>query len=397
MLLFPYSCTASSQSYDYVTQRRRLHWLPPPSADQPSPPSPTLLPTATPTSTSARMAIEKGVTEVADSEEEPMTSSPTVVSDAAAADKLSARASAPPQERQDATPGAHRAHRALAECDANIAAERTDGLDVDQNDASINVDASDIDHADTKLDVAVPPQREGAVSGKSNHNLELSQPCQSEQKSRISDMPMANNRTALLTSSTEEEQSRKQPDATDNSRDCSSALQDAHYVSDSKSAKTGEPTAAHASDDPASDCQEPPFMPGPPPDADYTIRCHQNQQMAMNQTADQQENEGPTTLHLHCGAGSVDKCEPSTSHFDPRVHDGASQPISQESGQTARQGSGIVHISEHAVCSRPAYPLVLSLTKARCTSLQLCQQPRQTLSVRLRQKRILQTQPPRVL
>ncbi|RAR14340.1 dna repair protein swi5 sae3 [Stemphylium lycopersici] len=302
------------------------------------------------------MAIEEGVTEVADSEEEPMTSSPAVVSDAAAADKLSARASAPPQERQDATQGARRAHQALAECDANIAAERTGGLDVDQNDASINVDASNIDHADIKPDVAASSQGEAAVSWKSDHNLELSQPCPSEQKSSISDMPMADSRTAFLTSLTEEAQFGKQPGASDISGDCSFALQDAHDVFDSKNSKIGEPLAAHASDDPASNCQEPPFMPGPPPDANCTTRCHENQRMAMNRTANQQENEGPTTLHPHCGAESVEKCEPSTSHFGPRVHDGASQPISQESDQTARQNSGTVHISENAVYKSPTMP-----------------------------------------
>lgn len=86
------------------------------------------------------MAVGTGVTEIADSEEEPLTSSPAAVPDAAV-DKLSARAG------QDAQAVAC-PHQDLAEHTANQASSRTDLLDVDQKKPSTDIETTHTDHSD---------------------------------------------------------------------------------------------------------------------------------------------------------------------------------------------------------------------------------------------------------
>lgn len=88
------------------------------------------------------MAIGTGVTEIADSEEEPLTSSPAAVSDAAV-DKLSATAG------QDAQAVAC-PHQELAEHTANQASSRTDLLDVDQKKPSTDVEITHYDRPDSQ-------------------------------------------------------------------------------------------------------------------------------------------------------------------------------------------------------------------------------------------------------
>lgn len=86
------------------------------------------------------MAIGTGVTEIADSEEELLTSSPAAVSDAAV-DELSATAG------QDAHAVAC-SHQDLAEHTANQASSRTDLLDVDQKKPSTDVETTRTHHFD---------------------------------------------------------------------------------------------------------------------------------------------------------------------------------------------------------------------------------------------------------
>ncbi|KAI0583074.1 DNA repair protein Swi5/Sae3 [Pyrenophora tritici-repentis] len=88
------------------------------------------------------MAIEKGITEVADSEDELMTSSPMVVSDEAAQDKLCAIALVPSQERQDACQAADCTHQTRVESNANTTADNAKCLGRSPNDASLKDDAS---------------------------------------------------------------------------------------------------------------------------------------------------------------------------------------------------------------------------------------------------------------
>jgi len=97
------------------------------------------------------MAIEKGITEVADSEDEPMTSSPTAVSNEAAQDKLCAIAPVSLQERQDACQGADCTHQARVKSNANTTADNAEGLGGDRNNASHNVDASSPDETNVEF------------------------------------------------------------------------------------------------------------------------------------------------------------------------------------------------------------------------------------------------------
>jgi len=83
------------------------------------------------------MAAGERRTEVLDSEDEPMTSSPVNVSDSAA-DKLCADAPVALQDTQDALQDAARTHQANAENDAKSPTHRAGGLEANQENASTN-------------------------------------------------------------------------------------------------------------------------------------------------------------------------------------------------------------------------------------------------------------------
>jgi hypothetical protein len=111
------------------------------------------------------MAFEKGVTEIADSEDDSMPSSPALES----TDKLCAMAGAPYQERQDALHEADGLHQALAQRNASAA----EGLDVDRHGASLDVDASKVDQTNmTPHDTSIA-QDEGATIEVGRHDLGL--------------------------------------------------------------------------------------------------------------------------------------------------------------------------------------------------------------------------------
>lgn len=88
------------------------------------------------------MPVAAGVTEIADSEEEPLTSSPALVSDGTV-DKLSATA------RQD-TGDLACPHQAPAKRIADEASGYTRGLDVHQEEPAPIIKASQIDHVDSQ-------------------------------------------------------------------------------------------------------------------------------------------------------------------------------------------------------------------------------------------------------
>ncbi|CAN9284645.1 unnamed protein product [Alternaria alternata] len=115
------------------------------------------------------MTIEKGVTEIADSEDDPMTSSPGVVPDEAA-DKLCAMARVPYQERQDTLHRADCLHQAFAQRNANAASCSPEGLGGDRDDAQID-DTSKIDHTDMTLQDPDIVQEEGAINELGHHDL----------------------------------------------------------------------------------------------------------------------------------------------------------------------------------------------------------------------------------
>ncbi|KAF2847245.1 Swi5-domain-containing protein [Plenodomus tracheiphilus IPT5] len=85
------------------------------------------------------MAVDDGRTEVRDSEDEPMTSSPIGVA-GSDADKLSATGPVPLQDRQDALPEANGSHQARAQGLADTAPDSAEALGVDRCNASFNVD-----------------------------------------------------------------------------------------------------------------------------------------------------------------------------------------------------------------------------------------------------------------
>lgn len=89
------------------------------------------------------MPVATGVTEIADSEEEPLSSSPAAVSDPAV-DKLSATA------RHDAQAAAI-SHQVPTEHSANDFSGRTDCLDVDHKTPSTDLSIASIDHLDKKV------------------------------------------------------------------------------------------------------------------------------------------------------------------------------------------------------------------------------------------------------
>ncbi|KAF2823798.1 Swi5-domain-containing protein [Ophiobolus disseminans] len=91
------------------------------------------------------MAAGCGRTEIPDSEDEPMTSSPVNAMDGAA-DKLSATAPVPPQDAQDAQDTLQEAARTHQ--------GRTDGLSADHEIASIDVDALKIDQTNMQLETS---------------------------------------------------------------------------------------------------------------------------------------------------------------------------------------------------------------------------------------------------
>lgn len=161
-LLFPLQ-QQSSQSRDYVNTSATLRRM------RSTPSSPTPTPNCSFTFTTRDMAIEKGVTEIADSEDDLITSSPRVVPDEAA-DKLCAMARVPYQERQDALHGADCLHQAFAQRNANAASCSAEGSGGDRDDAQID-DASKIDQTNMTLQDPSTVQEEGAINELGHHDL----------------------------------------------------------------------------------------------------------------------------------------------------------------------------------------------------------------------------------
>jgi len=115
------------------------------------------------------MTFEKGVTEIADSDDDPMTSSPGVVPDEAG-DKHCAVSNVPYQERQDASREAGSMQQAFAERDANT----TEVLGADSTNSPVDVDASRIDQTNMIPNETTAAQNEeGATVEGGSHGLGL--------------------------------------------------------------------------------------------------------------------------------------------------------------------------------------------------------------------------------
>ncbi|KAF1839019.1 Swi5-domain-containing protein [Decorospora gaudefroyi] len=125
------------------------------------------------------MAIETGITEIADSEDDPMTSSPIVFSDEAACEKHATAAAVPSQVRQDA----HGTSQALTEHADDAALREAEGWDPGRDETSPDVDAPNTDQTDPQLDNANTTQQEGLM-------VEVQSPKHLPQdKASVRDMP----------------------------------------------------------------------------------------------------------------------------------------------------------------------------------------------------------------
>jgi hypothetical protein len=132
----------------YVNGRRVRHWLPQPPVTNTSNSRDLHQPPSTPP---PNMAIGDGRTEVPDSEDEPMTSSPVPVSERNI-DKLPANAPVPHQERQDALHETNCSHQAYAKDIGNAALPAAESLPVHRNNHS---DAVHVPTNIAKLQAAV--------------------------------------------------------------------------------------------------------------------------------------------------------------------------------------------------------------------------------------------------
>jgi hypothetical protein len=109
------------------------------------------------------MALSNGVTEIADSEDEPMTSSPVCVTAEAVVPAHQA-----PQESPKATVCTHQAVAARA---VDEASEQAEALYVNRDNASIHSDSSKSHPTDLTLDVAPTSRQEGATVEASHHTI----------------------------------------------------------------------------------------------------------------------------------------------------------------------------------------------------------------------------------
>jgi hypothetical protein len=296
------------------------------------------------------MTIEKSVTEIADSEEEPMTSSPVDVSGEAARVKLSALASVPSQERQDALP----------EADVNITSHHAERLDPDPNDASVDVHASNIDQTDPKLDDRTTARQEGANPEACNNDQDAQIQKHSPQEDlRVDDMPVediqAPPTNAVISTQVT------------NTKDCNFKHEDTRHAMDDGDVDPGEPEAADegpqdTTNDPATSCEVQQPTPEVPPDAGSTTEVNEEQAVIDSKPVEQQETQASTGVPNAARGVSADPKVDShlpTGILSPAedIVMGNDSPQMQavDDGPTPVRGTDVDHPSEHAVCSRPTY------------------------------------------
>jgi hypothetical protein len=314
------------------------------------------------------MTIEKGITEIADSEEEPMTSSPVDVSDAAARDRLSAEAPVPPEERQDALPEADGTHQALAQGIANTASDKAEGLNADRNHAPVDVHSSNNDLTDMKLDDTVAAQQEGATVEVCSDDQELLAQKHSPQGNlRGDDLPVEHSNAVKQERSTDKAQHDGDVPAQHGSINDHSSEQDANHVlnngldeleaaGDRPADAATEPTANHQEQQSVS---EAPTMEG---DAG---QVHEDQEQIEHRQAEQSKDDEPKTADASSEAPSTVKYKLSRSDSDPREVSTQSQDIvmgddlleiqADDAGQASILGMDGDRASEHAVCLRPTH------------------------------------------
>jgi hypothetical protein len=320
------------------------------------------------TSPSASMTIEKGITEIADSEEEPMTSSPVDVSDAAARDRLSAQAPVPPRERQDALPEADGTHQALAQGIANTASDKAAGLNADRNHAPVDVHASNNDRTDTKLDDTVATQQEGATAEQCNDDQEVLAQKQSPQGNfRGDDLPIEHINAVKQERSTDQAQHDGDLPVQHGSIDDRSSKQDANHV---LSEGLHEPEAAgerpaDAAIEPTANHQEQQSVSKALTKEGGIRQVYEEQGQIEKKQVEQSKDDKPKAADAPSEAPSAVEDELLRSDSDPREVSTQSQDIvmsddlpqkqADDADQTPSLGMDGDRASEHAVCLRPTH------------------------------------------
>jgi hypothetical protein len=317
------------------------------------------------------MAIEKGITEIDDSEDEPMTSSPVAVLDEAARDKLSALASVPPQERQDALSEADGTHQALAQGIANAASDQAEALDVDRSDPAVDVHALHVDQTDLKLDETTTAQQEGAtVEVGNNHQEEQAQSHSPQESLGADDMPTEDRVTLMQAPPMNAAQHDREVLAQHGGIDHRSSEKNANRVTNEAFLEPSNPTAADgrladASVDPTADHQEQQSMSEALTEGDSVGQAFGEQAPTemepVGQSQDDEQNaadapsESPSTVKHKLLASKSDLHEIPDQPQDVVMSHGSPPMQAHDDDRTSGLNMELDHPNEHAVCLKRTY------------------------------------------
>jgi hypothetical protein len=317
--------------------------------------SPTPTPNCSFTLTTRDMAIEKGLTEIADSEDDPMTSSPGVVPDEAA-DKLCAMARIPYQEPQDALHGADCLHQAFAQCNANAASCSAEGLGGDRDDAQID-DAPKIDQTNMTLQDPNTVQEEGAITELGHHDLsshsELRSSNLASMTRAISDVSNVMLVQALPTTESQpgEDVPARQADI-DIQQDRSNQTNKDEPAKQSDVRAVESAAVKDVKNDSKADYQEQPSVAS----SDSPARNEQAATKSIHSIILDTQSKAPSTIEQHPSDASVDVEAPDG--FRPlsqgyTTHGSLFQESSNNGSQAAGHSSAHGYPNENAVCPRP--------------------------------------------
>jgi hypothetical protein len=301
------------------------------------------------------MAIEKGLTEIADSEDDSMTSSPSVVPDEAA-DKLCAMARIPYQERQDALHGADCLHQAFAQRNANATSCSAEGLSGDRDDIQID-DASKIDQTNMTLQDPNTVQEEGAINELGHHDLSSHSKLHSSNPASMTGaIPDESN--VMLVQALPRMESQPDEDVPARKADTDIQQDRSNQTTKDEPAKQSDMRAVESAvvkdveNDSEADYQEQPCIAS----SNSLARNEQAATESIHPIILDTQSKTPNTVEQHPSDASVD-VEVSDG-FRPlsqgyTTHGSLSQESSNNGSQTAGYFSAYEYPNENAVCPRP--------------------------------------------
>ncbi|KAG9196065.1 hypothetical protein G6011_01186 [Alternaria panax] len=308
------------------------------------------------------MAIEKGVTEIADSEDDPMASSPGVVPDEAA-DKLCAMAGVPYQERQDALREVDGIHQAFAHRDASTASFPADGLDVNHDRVSVD-DASRINQTNmTPLDINKAPE-EGATIQGGRHDLGLHSQIHLP-KPEPTTRAISDDSNVMMVQSLPTTNSRPSVDVPSQRADTDTQQRNTNQtVKDDTAMRSGviaveDAAVQNVKADPSADCQEQHFTAG----CDSPASKQPEGTESLHSIMSNEQSKAPSTMgqdlsdpniHVEVFAGLRSQVQ------DHAMCDTLSQEPAGEDGQAADHGSAQKHSNENAIHT-PLAPTTTSI------------------------------------